>query len=215
MDTKIKQTAFIVAFAVFTSIFLTTCKKTEVLTPPTEVPTPPLGVSAPQTGSLIIISWKKVSDATSYRIYRSTTGKDYIPISTINKSGYSHEGYMDKNVFEGWNYYKVTSFIGNVESEASYVSCNFIPQPNPPGIPTNVTLPYRGEVRWNPVDGATGYKVYRSGSPTGGYSWQKNIGKTDKPSYYDSKPLDGENFYKITAYNSGGESNPSGYAVKN
>jgi len=209
MDTKIKQTAFIVAFAVFTSIFLTTCKKTEVLTPPTSV-------SAQQTGSLIIMSWKKVSDATSYRIYRSATGTSYIPISTINKSGYSHEGYMDKNASEGWNYYKVTVFMGNIESEASYVSCNFIPQLNPPGIPTNVTANLRDNkssvyVRWNLVDGATGYKVFRSASPTGGYYWSANIGKNNY--YYDSKPLDGENFYKITAYNSGGESNPSGYAV--
>jgi len=213
MYTNIKQTAFIIACAIVAGIFLTACKKTEVFTPPTNV-------RAMQMGSLIFISWKNVPQATTYRIYRSATGTDYMPVGTASKSGYNNEGYADGNAFEGWNYYKVTAFTGNVESEASYVSFNFIPQPNPPRTPANVTAeskkPYYQyiSVSWTLVDGATGYKVYRSDSPSGGFYWLKNIDKNDywngKAYYSDHSPLKGENFYKITAFNAGGESNPSG-----
>jgi len=109
---------FIIAFAVFTSILLTTCKKVEVPTQPTEV-------KAWQEGVSVIISWKSVKNATNYRIYRSATGKDYdIPIGTISTN--SKYEFVDKNPLEGMNYYKVTAFNEDVESlEGGYATCNF------------------------------------------------------------------------------------------
>jgi len=110
---KIKK-VFIITLAVFTSVLLTTCKKVEV-------PTQPTDVKAWQEGASIVISWKSVKHATTYRIYRSDTEKDYIPIGTVSETHFT-----DNTPLKGTNYYKVTAFNEDVESlEGGYATCNF------------------------------------------------------------------------------------------
>ena len=211
---KIRQT-LIIAFAIFTAIFLTTCKKVAA-------PSQPTNVSAKQEGESIIITWKEASHATSYRIYRSATGTDYIPIGTVSNYSYGLN-YTDKTPFEGVNYYKVTAFNEDVESlEGGYTTCNFVPPlpppppPPPPGIPTNVSASQNGLtiiVSWSSVEEAIGYNVYRSSAASGEYSLISDTA-ISKTNYIDNCPLTGDNFYKVTAINSiGDESGLSGYAV--
>ena len=114
---------FIIAIAVFTSVFLTTCKKVEV-------PTQPTNVTAFQKNETIVISCSGAKNATSYRIYRSATGKDYdVPIGTESCLGEGITAYFyDNTPFVGVNYYKVTAFNEEVESlEGGYATCNFVP----------------------------------------------------------------------------------------
>lgn len=62
---------------------------------------------------------------------------------------------------------------------------------------------------WNSVSGASGYYVYRSSSSSGYYD---KIGTAYNTYYTDNSPLEGNNYYKIKAYNSSTESNYSDYA---
>ena len=101
------------------AILFTTCKKVEIPTQPTEV-------KAWQEGATVIVSWKRVKNATSYRIYR-TAAENYIPIGTISKSGNAEENFVDNSPLNGMNYYKVTAFNEDVESlEGGYATCNFV-----------------------------------------------------------------------------------------
>ena len=88
-----------------------------------------------------------------------------------------------------------------------------------PNAPTNLTAtkggpamyPYVG-ISWSSVSNATSYRVYRSGSASGSYS---QIGTPTYASYTDNNPLTGNNYYKVKAVNSTGESDYSSYVLCN
>lgn len=64
-------------------------------------------------------------------------------------------------------------------------------------------------VSWLSVSQATGYNVYRSTSTDGGYS---KVGGTTSTSYTDTRLSSGTSYYyKVSAYNRGGESSLSSY----
>ncbi|MDR0421727.1 MAG: hypothetical protein LBH72_01790 [Proteiniphilum sp.] len=64
---------------------------------------------------------------------------------------------------------------------------------------------------WNSVPGASFYRVYRSSSSSGSYSV---IGTSNANNTNDNSPLNGYNYYKVTALNSSGkESNMSNYVL--
>jgi len=118
MNIQIKK-VFIIVLAVFTSISFTTCKKVTI-------PAQPTDVKAWQENVSIIISWKSVNNATTYKIYRSASD-NYIPIGTVSKSGGEEEKFVDKSPLNGMNYYKVTAFNEDVESlGGGYATCNYI-----------------------------------------------------------------------------------------
>lgn len=74
----------------------------------------------------------------------------------------------------------------------------------------SVTVP-DVRITWNEVDGATGYRVYRSTSANGYYS---QLGSTSYTYYSDSDCKVGKTYYyKVVAYNSAGTSSYSDYAV--
>lgn len=88
-----------------------------------------------------------------------------------------------------------------------------------PDAPTGVSAEQQGStavpriyISWNSVSGATSYNVYRSTSANGSYS---KIGESDYAYYYDTKPKNGDNYYKVKAYNSAGLSPYSDYASYN
>ena len=66
-------------------------------------------------------------------------------------------------------------------------------------------------ISWTAVSGASKYNIYRASSASGSYS---KIGTSNYNSYNDSNPLNGTNYYKVTAVNaSGKESDKSSYAT--
>ena len=209
---KIKQ-ALLIATAIVTVCFSTTCKKVDPLLPPTNI-------NVKQEGETIRLTWKAGNNATGYKIYRSATGTDYAPLVNIPDCYY-----IDNLPLKGMNYYKITSsaFRGEVESlESGYVTCDFVPPtpppppPPPPDIPTNVGATQNGltvVVSWDEVKEVIGYNVYRCNSASGEYSSISDAA-ISKTNFTDNCPLTGDNFYKITAINSaGGESGMSGYAM--
>lgn len=81
-----------------------------------------------------------------------------------------------------------------------------------PSAPSNVNAYQSGSsiiVSWSSVSEASTYNVYRSSSSSGTYSY---IGYTYSTSYTDNEPLNGYNYYKVSAENNAGESSKSSYA---
>ena len=75
--------------------------------------------------------------------------------------------------------------------------------------PTGVTAVVDGssiKVSWSPISGATGYKVYRGS--TSDVTFLSNVSEN---SYTDNSPLDGLNYYKVSALNNNGESDLSSF----
>lgn len=184
----------------------------------------PESVSASVSGSRIRVSWSYVYDASSYRVYRSSSS--YGNYSFLGSSNYSY--YYDDDPMSD-NYYKVTS-VGGDGSESvmsSYAYCEYSGGgggggggTTVPSAPTGVNAYNAGstavpnvEISWDAVSNATSYKVYRSSSANSGYS---QIGSETYSTYlYDSNPRDGNNYYKVKAFNSAGSSSYSDYVLFN
>lgn len=164
----------------------------------------------------VIITWDAVKNADGYNIkrYRESVDQEYLSIGSVSSTSF-----VDYNPANGKNCYYVYSFnkeSGQYDEPASVV-CEYddngggggddtgtLPAPSGLNAAQEGTQIY---VTWKPVAGASGYKVYRSSSASGSYS---SIGMVTSPYKYDSSPLSGYNYYKVTAVNrEGGESSMS------
>ncbi|MDR2580817.1 MAG: fibronectin type III domain-containing protein [Fibromonadaceae bacterium] len=155
----------------------------------------------------VTISWSAVSDATSYRIYRSTSESgDYARVATVTGSlntSFTNDGVTYRPQPNTIYYYRVTALNGSVESDRSSAASVTTP-PAAPGNPRiNVDSTASLTVSWGVVSGATVYNVYRSSSQAGDYS---KIGTASTNSYTDKNELldNTQYYYRISAENSGG-----------
>lgn len=184
----------------------------------------PTNVSANVSGSQVRVSWNSVSNASYYRVYRASNSSGSYSMLENAYGTY----YYDSNP-NTYNYYKVTavSNSGDESNKSDYAYCYYssggggggggttVPEA-PTGINAvnvgNAMLPDI-KISWNSVSNATSYKVYRSTSASGSYS---QIGsETTNTFLYDSNPRQGNNYYKVKAFNSAGGSSYSSYAVYN
>lgn len=189
----------------------------------TTPPSAPTGVSATVIGSQVKISWNSVSNATSYEVLWSETGNSY----TYSIGTTSNTYIYDTGPYEN-NYYKVKAKNSYGESSlSSSAYCHYSSGgggggggTSAPSAPIGVSAYNAGstavpnvKISWNSVSGATSYKVYRSTSASSGYS---QIGSSTFSTYlYDSNPKNGNNYYKVKAFNSAGGSSYSDYALFN
>lgn len=107
----------------------------------TTVPNAPTGVTAVNTGPVqypsICISWNAVSNATSYKVYRSTSASgSYSQIGSET----SYTTLYDDNPKQGYNYYKVKAFnSAGSSSYSSYAMYNHDPSSQLSPCPVHYT----------------------------------------------------------------------------
>jgi fibronectin type 3 domain-containing protein len=183
------------------------------------IPAAPAGVTAEaQSSSSIRVSWKSVSGATNYVVYRAAGSEGpYANIASTGSASYTDTGLSANTAY----YYKVSAGNDYGEGAQSYYATTKT-SINRPAVPANVTavaLPSIGvRISWTPVPGAASYFIYSATSPNGSYtnnsnrvsttaSYQVSMsfvgGVDDMPSAY---------YYKVAAYNSAGQSALSDYA---
>lgn len=152
------------------------------------------------------LSWKKVTGAVSYEIYRSEAGGEYALIAA--QTGRS---FIDTDAQAGMLYsYKVRALgktdvfhSGESTSKSVTATCG---QPKPKGKISSAGKPV---LVWGEVDGADNYAIYRSTSKSKGY---KMIDQTDDLTYTDTSAKKNKTYYyKIVALTEDTQSVRSGY----
>lgn len=127
-------------------------------------PAQPALKSAKSLGyNTISIEWTKVEGATGYDIYRKTIGT-YSKIGTVDKQ--STVTFKDEKAVTGVRYqYTVRAFynkngIKRVSTYENYI--HGTAYPSNPNLTSVTSVEYNAiELKWDKVDGANGYKIYR------------------------------------------------------
>lgn len=127
-------------------------------------PAQPALKSAKSLGyNTISIEWTKVEGATGYDIYRKTTGT-YSKIGTVDKQ--STVTFKDEKAVTGVRYqYTVRAFYNKNGIKRVSTCENYIhgtAYPSNPNLTSVTSVEYNAiELKWDRVDGANGYKIYR------------------------------------------------------
>ncbi len=173
-----------------------------VVTPPV-----PFGVVVTTASGQINLQWTYEENATSYRIYRSTTpgGEGATPLATVTSSSYT-----DSSVTSGVTYYyEITALTGTTESgRSSEYSANTTGTGTAPPTPTGlVATAGNGSVAlsWAASTGATSYSIYRG--TTAGGEGSTPVATITSNSYTNTGLTNGTTYYyKVAAANSAGTS---------
>lgn len=175
---------------------------------PTTPPDTPENVSASdgEYTNKIVITWDSTRKTNGYKIYRSTTKySEYEEIATTPNTSYEDSSVTDLEIY----YYKVKSYNELGESDYSDDDSGFLQEAL--DTPTNLSASkgtYRDKIRitWNSVNGADGYRVYRSNQQYEGYEY---LGMSSAD-FYDDKPITTNvYYYKVNAYSDNGYSDYS------
>jgi len=142
------------------------------------------------------LTWKKVTGATGYKIYRSESedGK-YKLVTTVKKN--ATVTYTNKKLELGKTYfYKIKAYAkvgsktvsGKLSSPVSVQIVTDAPE-NVKAVSVN---PNKIKVTWDAIEGAESYNIYRSTSKNGKY---KLVKTTKKATYTDSNTTNGKYYH--------------------
>ena len=149
------------------------------------------------------ITWKKVSGASGYEVYRSNSksGK-YSKVKTITSG--STLNYTNTGLTTGTTYYYKVRAYRTVNGKKVYSSYSSIVSAKPTLKTPSVKLTSgsrKATVKWGKVAGASGYEVYRATSKSGKYSKVKTVGSGSTTSYTNSSLTKNKTYYyKVRAY---------------
>jgi len=161
----------------------------------------PTGLTAEGiSSSRIKISWNAVTDASSYRIYRSDNASGpYADIGSI----YSQTSCTDSNLSPATTfYYKVAARNSSTDGEQSISISATTWLVAPSGVNAISETSSSIAISWDNLSGATAYRIYRG---TEGYSFSifTEIGTSPSNSYTDTGlPSNVRYYYKVSGYNS-------------
>ena len=151
-------------------------------------------VTISRSGGKAKLSWKKVSDATKYYVYRSTDGVKYKPYYTVSKTSFT-----DSKSKSGTKYYYKVMAVAVVNETNVGSACSAVKS-----IMTTLAKPTvkittsngKPKLSWSKVTGADKYYVYRS---TNGKDYTLLI-KTTKMSVTNTGAKKGvKYYYKVKA----------------
>ena len=154
------------------------------------------------------LTWKAVSGAVSYRIYRSESrGTGYSLLGTTSSTSYVNTG-----AAAGKTYYyriKAVNRDGMASGYSNIVSGKAkAAAPAAPSVTAGNSSTGKPRLTWKAVSGAVSYRIYRSESRGTGYSL---LGTTSSTSYVNTGAAAGKTYYyRIKAVNRDGMA--SGYS---
>ena len=160
-------------------------------------------ISAVPGNSKVTLSWDAVPGAPGYNIYRSTTGVFRGPaIGSTTETTFTSKGLVNDTTY----FYTVAARnMGGEGPRAAVVPA--VPVA-PPGAPKSLKAEVGDNyltLTWAPIDGAAAYNVYRG--TVGNRELTPIAVGLDATRFIDTKVINGAvYYYKVTAYNPGGES---------
>jgi fibronectin type 3 domain-containing protein len=167
----------------------------------------PSGVTANASSSGITISWFSVAGASEYYIYRSaSSGGSYVIVGFSTSTSYTNNSGLTAG--ETY-YYKVSASNSSGEgpqSAPAYATAQsaYSALSAPTGLDAEANSANSITISWNPVSGASIYRIYRSDYSYSGYTL---IGTSASTLYTSSGLAAGTTYYyKVTAYSNGVES---------
>jgi len=170
----------------------------------------PSGLTASVQGhDSILLSWNSVEEASTYMIYRGYGSSNVNTYVTATSS----TSYMVNGLEEDTEYWFTVSaandYSESYPSEPVYGKTLIALPPEPPsGLSASVLENNNIQVTWNNVTGVSAYRVYRSNSADGNYSF---IGGVTSSSYTDSGLAEGNTYYyKVSSVRGTQESELSG-----
>ena len=144
------------------------------------------------------LTWKTVSGATGYEVYRATAKNGtYQKIKTLSSTSYADTGVTTGETY----YYKIRAYVTsqgkNTYGEfSSSVSAKAVPAVTSAAVTSAAYNQLK--VTWKKISGATGYEIYRSTAKNGTYQKIKTLSST---SYTDKSVTTGKTYYyKIKVY---------------
>lgn len=176
-------------------------------------------VSAPKLSKVkntsfgVSVSWKKVSGATSYRVYRKTSGGDWELIKKLNNETFT---YTDTTAKSGIKYtYSVKALNKPTVSGYNYKSIEYLKKP----VVTSAKSTRTGiTVNYSKTPGADKYYVYRRLSGEEEWTRIAVVKGNSTLSYKDETAKKGETYYyTVRAYSGSYKSaydNKIGYKIK-
>lgn len=154
--------------------------------------------------SRIRFLWNAVDGAEGYQLWRSDSENGtYKIVKTINSgsvTAYSNTGLTSGNTY----YYKMRAYT-KVNDQMVFGTFSDIIQvavmPEPPVFSAENTAPGKVNLSWEPVNGASGYQIWRSDTQDGTYKIIKSISDGSTISYTNSQLTAGETYYyKMRSY---------------
>ena len=148
------------------------------------------------------LTWKAVSGAVSYRIYRSESrGTGYSLLGTTSSTSYVNTGASTGTTY----YYRVKAVNRNgmASGYSNIVSCKAkAAAPAAPSVTAGNSSTGKPRLTWKAVSGAVSYRIYRSESRGTGYSL---LGTTSSTSYVNTGAAAGKTYYyRVKAVNRDG-----------
>jgi fibronectin type 3 domain-containing protein len=149
--------------------------------------------------SAILVSWAKILNAASYRVFKSASDTStFAIVDTVTSNTYFDTGLVPGSTF----YYKVSALndLGESGQSAAMLATTAVPGK----VSAMFVSPASIIITWTLVTGATSYNVYRDISDTGTFSFSRTV-PTD--TLVDSGLAAGTRYYyRIRAVNNSGES---------
>ena len=158
------------------------------------IKTPVVTVSNDPATGKITLTWKAVSGAEKYEIYRATSEKG----TYSRRTSTTNTTYTDKNATAGQKYYYYVKAISSQGSTAkSKIVTRTCDLARPVVTLSNVASSGKIKVSWKKIDGAAKYEVWRATSKTGTYQLMKT---TTGTSYTNTSATAGKTYYyKVNA----------------
>ncbi|MBR3756627.1 MAG: CHAP domain-containing protein [Firmicutes bacterium] len=139
------------------------------------------------------VRWNAVDGSSKYYVYRATSKNgSYQYLGSTANTHYTNTGAVAGNTY----YYKVKAvhptneYAYSAQSASTYITCDL---PVPTGVKvSNNASSGKPKVRWNAVDGASKYYVYRATSKNGAYTY---LGSTENTHYTNTSATAGNTYY--------------------
>ncbi|WP_200381444.1 S8 family serine peptidase [Thiococcus pfennigii] len=176
--------------------------------PPLQPPPTPvaLGIAADNLGELTL-TWQPLAEANDYRVYRST---DPAMLGELIGHAAGGDRFTDRVLPSagGEPFYRLVASDAAGDSEPSAPLAGPWLCPMPVGVTATAGITAdRVLVRWQPVDGANGYRVYRAEHPTEIGSLIAEVSDTAFDD--DGIGITTPHYYRIAAAVPGCQENPS------